>query len=224
MIGCECAGMTKLQMERDNHWAVTFNTKSNLLLPPAVPPPPLRAAASTPILKLRPNVTFTNFYATSDEKKSQVETTTKRKSADDDDDDPAPTTNESPNKKTKPNNGIISYECHICRNRSNTHHHFYRRLCPKCGDFNFEKRTQMAHPTLVNENSIAIVTGGRIKIGYEIVLMLLRSGYTVLTTTRFVADAKIRYESEKDAKTWIHRLELYSIDFRILRDVDHFCL
>lgn len=40
----------------------------------------------------------------------------------------------------------------------------------------------------------AFVTGARIKIGFEIVLKLLRDGATVYATTRFVKDALIRYQ------------------------------
>ena len=40
---------------------------------------------------------------------------------------------------------------------------------------------------------VALVTGARIKIGYEICLKLLRDGATVYATTRFINDALIRY-------------------------------
>ncbi len=40
----------------------------------------------------------------------------------------------------------------------------------------------------------ALVTGTRIKIGFEIALKLLRDGAVVYATTRFVKDALIRYQ------------------------------
>ena len=40
---------------------------------------------------------------------------------------------------------------------------------------------------------VAVVTGGRVRIGYEIVLKLLRAGAHVVCTTRFPADAAQRY-------------------------------
>lgn len=43
-----------------------------------------------------------------------------------------------------------------------------------------------------------MVTGARIKIGYEIVLKLLRDGAKVYATTRFTHDALIRYKREAD--------------------------
>ena len=42
---------------------------------------------------------------------------------------------------------------------------------------------------------VCIVTGGRVRIGFEIVLKLLRAGAQVLTTTRFPADAAARYHA-----------------------------
>lgn len=39
----------------------------------------------------------------------------------------------------------------------------------------------------------ALVTGARIKIGYEITLKLLRDGAIVYATTRFTKDALLRY-------------------------------
>jgi NAD(P)-dependent dehydrogenase (short-subunit alcohol dehydrogenase family) len=39
----------------------------------------------------------------------------------------------------------------------------------------------------------ALVTGGRIKIGYEIALKLLRDGAKVYVTSRFFNDTLLRY-------------------------------
>ncbi len=44
----------------------------------------------------------------------------------------------------------------------------------------------------------ALVTGARIKIGYEIALRLLREGATVYATSRFPNDTVLRYEREAD--------------------------
>ena len=40
---------------------------------------------------------------------------------------------------------------------------------------------------------ICLVTGGRVRIGYQICLKLLRAGATVITTTRWPTDAVLRY-------------------------------
>lgn len=68
-------------------------------------------------------------------------------------------------------------------------HHFYDSLCITCGDFNFLKRNQKSDLT----DFIALVTGARIKIGFEIAIKLLRDGATVIATTRFWKDAFLRY-------------------------------
>ena len=51
-------------------------------------------------------------------------------------------------------------------------HHFYHELCVACGDFNHTKRTQSADLS----GQVALLTGGRVRIGYRIALRLLRAG------------------------------------------------
>lgn len=70
------------------------------------------------------------------------------------------------------------------------------------------------------EGVIALVTGGRIKIGYETGLSLLRKGATVFITTRFPVDAIMRYSKECDYTEWADRLMVYGIDFRDIREVE----
>jgi len=63
--------------------------------------------------------------------------------------------------------------CYCCRELSHKVHHFYHAMCLACGDFNLAKR-EAPLPDL--SNKVAVVTGGRIKIGYLVSLLLLRSG------------------------------------------------
>lgn len=65
----------------------------------------------------------------------------------------------------------------------------------------------------------ALVTGGRIKIGYEVALRLLRDGAHVSVTTRFPADAAARYAREPDAAEWTDRLRIHRLDLRRVPDV-----
>lgn len=67
-----------------------------------------------------------------------------------------------------------------------------------------------------------MVTGGRIKIGYAVVLKLLRDGATVIATTRFPHDAARRYSQEADFETWRDRLQIYKLDLRHLTRVEEF--
>ena len=112
--------------------------------------------------------------------------------------------------------------CYVCKSSySILHesHHFYDKLCLKCAKFNYIKRTQKANL----HGKIALVTGGRIKIGYEVCLQLLRCGATVIVTTRFPKDAYLRYSHERDFQVWKDSLHIYGLDLRFLRDVENFC-
>ena len=48
----------------------------------------------------------------------------------------------------------------------------------------------------------ALVTGGRVKIGHQTVLRLLRDGAKVLVTTRFPHAAAKRLHAEPDSSDW----------------------
>ena len=100
--------------------------------------------------------------------------------------------------------GSFRRACGVCKRHYTEVHHFYHRLCPACADFNYEKRQQTADL----RGHVALVTGGRVRIGYEIGLKLLRAGCHVVCTTRFPADAAARYAAEPDAADWSDRLEV----------------
>jgi NAD(P)-dependent dehydrogenase (short-subunit alcohol dehydrogenase family) len=55
---------------------------------------------------------------------------------------------------------------------------------------------------------------GRIKIGYQAALKLLRDGAEVLITTRFPSEAALRYAREPDFAAWEGRLRVERLDFR----------
>ncbi len=94
----------------------------------------------------------------------------------------------------------------------------YPRLCPLCAQFNLLKRIQKVDLT----ERIAVVTGGRIKIGYETVLKLLRGGCQVIATTRFPHDAAQKFTQEEDHHQWLHNLKIYPLD---LKDINgQFCI
>ena len=63
-------------------------------------------------------------------------------------------------------------------------HHFYAQLCPSCAEVNYRMRHLFADLT----GRTALLTGARVKIGFEIGLKLLRAGATLIATTRFPAD------------------------------------
>ena len=65
----------------------------------------------------------------------------------------------------------------------------------------------------------ALVTGGRIKIGFEIAIKLLRDGARVFVTSRFSSDALMRYESQTDYDEWKNKLTIIQCDFISQRQV-----
>ncbi len=109
--------------------------------------------------------------------------------------------------------------CYVCKSMFKKLHHFYDAMCPECGDFNYAKRFQTADL----KGQVAVVTGSRLKIGYHIVLMLLRAGATVVATTRFPVDSALRYSKESDYNQWKDRLSIHGLDLRHIPSVEIFC-
>lgn len=109
--------------------------------------------------------------------------------------------------------------CYICKAHYTSVHHFYDQLCPACADVNFRKRTELANL----RGRVAFLTGGRVKIGYQAGLKLLRSGAHLIVTTRFPRDAAARYAAEADFEDWRDRLEIFGLDLRHTPSVEAFC-
>lgn len=101
-----------------------------------------------------------------------------------------------------------SIRCHVCHQFYFQIHHHYYSLCPKCAAFNYAQR----YVTADLSGKISLVTGGRVKIGYEICKKLLRCGSTVIVTTRFPEDALRRYQTEEDYESWKHNLTIVYLD------------
>lgn len=109
--------------------------------------------------------------------------------------------------------------CYVCRKEYTELHHFYDAMCSECGDYNYAKRFQTADLS----GQVAVVTGSRLKIGYHIVLIMLRSGATVVATTRFPVDSALRFSKEDDFTDWGHRLHIHGLDLRHIPSVEIFC-
>lgn len=110
-------------------------------------------------------------------------------------------------------------KCYVCKVDYNELHHFYDSMCVKCGDFNYKKRFQTANL----EGQVAMITGARLKIGYQSALMMLRAGAKVIVTTRFPVDAAERFAREEDFGVWSDRLEVHGLDLRHIPSVELFC-
>jgi NAD(P)-dependent dehydrogenase (short-subunit alcohol dehydrogenase family) len=114
---------------------------------------------------------------------------------------------------------IEPQHCYVCKQKYTVVHHFYDQMCPECAEFNFIKRTERADLS----GRVALLTGGRVKIGYQAGLKLLRCGAHLIVTTRFPRDSAQRYAREPDFADWGHRLEIYGLDLRHTPSVEAFC-
>lgn len=108
--------------------------------------------------------------------------------------------------------------CYVCKVRFRDLHHFYDQLCPSCAALNWEKRNQSADL----RGKVAVVTGSRVKIGYQTCLKLLRAGCTVVATTRFPNSAAETYRKEKDFDSFKDRLQVYGLDLRDITGIEAF--
>ncbi len=109
--------------------------------------------------------------------------------------------------------------CYICKRNYSAIHHFYDQLCPSCAELNFRKRTETADL----RGRVALLTGGRVKIGYQAGIKLLRAGAEVIVSTRFPRDSAARFAREPDFDQWGHRLEIFGLDLRHTPSVEAFC-
>lgn len=108
--------------------------------------------------------------------------------------------------------------CYVCDTPYSNLHFFYDSMCQNCGDFNYAKRFQ----SVSLEGRTALITGARLKIGYQAALMMLRAGARVIVTTRFPVDAALRFMREPDAPEWSGQLQLYGLDLRHTPSVEIF--
>jgi NAD(P)-dependent dehydrogenase (short-subunit alcohol dehydrogenase family) len=109
--------------------------------------------------------------------------------------------------------------CYVCKQLYREVHAHYDSMCPACAALNWEKRHASADLT----GRAALVTGARVKIGFEIALKLLRAGARVVATSRFVCDAAERFAAQPDFADWSGRLRLRALDLRYTPSVEAFC-
>jgi NAD(P)-dependent dehydrogenase (short-subunit alcohol dehydrogenase family) len=105
-------------------------------------------------------------------------------------------------------------KCYVCKQR-NHHPGFF---CRECDLLNQGKRQAATDMT----GKVCVVTGCRVKIGYQAALSLLRMGATVVGTTRFPDDAFRRFAAEPDGAVVIPRLRLHRMDMMCMADITAF--
>ncbi|KAL9964292.1 hypothetical protein ACROYT_G027913 [Oculina patagonica] len=112
------------------------------------------------------------------------------------------TTHNSPSKK-----------CYMCNSEG-----CFDSICDNCHGLNGD----MKKVSCDLKGRYAIVTGGRIKIGYETAVRLLRDECFVIVTTRFPVNAVERFSNEKDFSVWKHRLKIARLDLQDMRSINEF--
>src|SRR3546814_20371657 len=85
-----------------------------------------------------------------------------------------PSTNDS-----APQHAPELLHCYVCKQKYTRVHHFYDQLCPECAEFNFAKRSESADL----RGRVALLTGGRVTIGYTAGRQLLRAGASPIVHT-----------------------------------------
>ena len=113
---------------------------------------------------------------------------------------------------------VAPRNCYVCKEEFTHLHFFYDTLCKKCGDLNYKKRFQTASL----QGQVALITGARVKIGYQATLMMLRAGARVIATTRFPVDSATRYSQEEGFAEWGDRLQIHGLDLRHIPSVEIF--
>jgi NAD(P)-dependent dehydrogenase (short-subunit alcohol dehydrogenase family) len=108
--------------------------------------------------------------------------------------------------------------CYVCKQPFAKMHRYYDSMCEACGDLNYAKRELSADLS----GHHALITGARVKIGFQASLKLLRAGAHVIVTTRFPIDAVERYSKEADYPGFRERLQIHGLDLRHTPSVEIF--
>lgn len=98
-------------------------------------------------------------------------------------------------------------KCLICKERNIEEY----GICEACKEFNEKMRNIYCDLS----GHFAVVTGGRIKIGYATCLRLLRQGASVIAITRYPKSALENYMQEQDYEDFKDRL--YILGFDLIR-------
>jgi len=121
--------------------------------------------------------------------------------------------------------GASSYEarrkCYICHVKLAfaARHPQYSSLCAGCASFNISSSALSLPCNLDLNGKTALVTGGRLNLGFHVALRLLRCGARVIVTGRYPRDAETRYLTQPDSQNWESKLGIIGADFRTARDV-----
>ncbi|KAL9123135.1 MAG: hypothetical protein Q9187_000324 [Circinaria calcarea] len=114
--------------------------------------------------------------------------------------------------------GLKQRRCYICSFKYCEPHDHYPSLCKPCGDFNIAESRLSLPGSLDLSGKTALVTGGRVNLGFTTALRLLRCGAKVIVSSRYPRDAETRFHAQSDCSVWGWRLAIIGADFRSARD------
>ncbi|MEU9112484.1 SDR family NAD(P)-dependent oxidoreductase [Streptomyces sp. NPDC048483] len=109
--------------------------------------------------------------------------------------------------------------CYVCKTLYRRTDSFYHLLCPPCATDNAARRALRTDLT----GRRVLLTGGRVKIGFQLALMMLRDGAELLVTSRFPRDTRRRFAAAPGSADWLGRLTVIGIDLRDPRQVLGLC-
>ncbi|MGV9268602.1 SDR family NAD(P)-dependent oxidoreductase [Kitasatospora sp. NPDC003701] len=109
----------------------------------------------------------------------------------------------------------LGRRCYVCKQRYRRVGAFYHMLCPDCAADNTARRAL----TTDLRGRRALLTGGRVKIGFQLALMMLRDGAELIVTSRFPHDTVRRFHAAAGSAEWRDRLTVVGIDLRDPRQV-----
>jgi NAD(P)-dependent dehydrogenase (short-subunit alcohol dehydrogenase family) len=109
--------------------------------------------------------------------------------------------------------------CYVCKSTYRQADGFYHSLCPPCAGDNARRR---GLSTDLRGRRV-LLTGGRVKIGFQLALMMLRDGAELLVTSRFPHDTLRRFQAAPGSARWLERLSVVGIDLRDPRQVLGLC-
>ncbi|QGZ51839.1 SDR family oxidoreductase [Streptomyces sp. QHH-9511] len=121
--------------------------------------------------------------------------------------------------KESPGSFLKARYCYVCKTPYRQADSFYHRLCPACAADNTARRAL----TTDLAGRRVLLTGGRVKIGFQLALMMLRDGAELLVTSRFPHDALRRFRAAEGSERWMDRLTVVAIDLRDPRQVLGLC-
>ncbi|KXH33359.1 hypothetical protein CSIM01_03273 [Colletotrichum simmondsii] len=108
--------------------------------------------------------------------------------------------------------------CYVCRMVLDKPHAQLGSMCIPCGEFNLAERALSLPQNMSLNDKTAVVTGGRVNLGFHTALRLLRCGAAVIVSSRYPEDALSRYRQEADFDEWAQRLRIVGADFRAATD------